>query len=126
MTKKANNPEVTQEVTDSKITFVGQLSAKEKTELEAQHGKVKTLKVEVSETEVSVGYYKKADRNVKAKALSHYMDKDMVKAGDMLLQNCFVAGDKRQLKVLEHEEISLAASVAMNGTVTFLSASLGE
>jgi hypothetical protein len=126
MTKVSKNIEANEPVAESGITYVGQLDAKTKAALEAEHGTLQVLRVEVSKTEVSVAYYKKADRNVKAKALSFYMEKDMVKAGDLLLQNCYVAGDKRQLEVLDHEEISLAASVAMNGTMTFLSASLGE
>jgi len=115
MTKKIANQEPTGPM------FIGQITAEEKAALDKQYGKISEIEVDVNDSEVSIAYYKEPAREVKAKAMSLYMDKKLVETGDLLIANCFVAGDERQK---QHPEISAAAAVVMNGNVTFLTARL--
>lgn len=117
MTKKANTPEKQ----DKSPMVVGLITPEEKAALEKQHGKISEIEVDVNESEISIAYYKEPIREVKAKAMSLYLDKKLVETGDLLIANCFLAGDERQK---HHSEISAAAAVVMNGNVTFLTARL--
>jgi hypothetical protein len=125
MTTKKNQNEVkTADAVGDKMLYVGKVSAAELAALRQKHGVVTTIKVEVSENETSVAYYKEPGREVKAKAMSLYMDKKIVETGTLIIKNCFLAGDKRQQEEVEHEEINLAAAVVINQNITFLAASL--
>jgi hypothetical protein len=101
--------------------YVGLITTEEKAALEKQHGKLIEIEVDVNESEISIAYFKEPVREVKAKAMSLYMDKKIVETGDLLIANCFVAGDERQK---QHPDISAAAAVVINGTVSFLTARL--
>ncbi|MCO5253360.1 MAG: hypothetical protein M9892_03225 [Bacteroidetes bacterium] len=115
MTTKNNKTET--EVKSNEPMYVGKITAKEKEALEKEWGKITEIEVDVNESEISIAYYKEPVREVKAKAMSLFIDKKVVETGDMLIANCWLAGDKRQK---EHPEISLSAAVLINQEVAFL------
>lgn len=115
MTTKNNKTET--EVKSNEPMYVGKITTKEKEALEKEWGKVTEIEVDVNESEISIAYYKEPVREVKAKAMSLFIDKKVVETGDMLIANCWLAGDKRQK---EHPEISLSAAVLINQEVAFL------
>lgn len=83
-------------------------------ELKAKHGEIFIIEVKVSADDTAVAYLKPADRNVMAIALRGVAKDQMVEPGEVILTNCFIAGDER-LKLTTGQAESraqIAAAVA--------------
>jgi len=98
------------------VKYVGKLEQKEIENLIAQHGKVYPLEVEATDdgTEIAVAYLKRPDRILLGGVLA-IQKTNIIRSKEMLLEACFVAGDKR---ILEDDEMFFAAMGELDGLIT--------
>ena len=107
----------------SKETKAGNITAEQIAAWKKEHGKVFTLKVNVTENDIAIGYLKSPNRNHKSIALSMYAQNKILETGEFLRDNCWLGGDER-LKT--NENIADSAAVQASGIVKFLDTELGE
>ncbi len=89
------------------VLRVGEISGGDLALLKAQYPGLRPVAVKVSQEEISVGYYKRPNRVVTGLALNELYKKNIVEAGTIVLNNCFVGGDDRQ-KTDDMMSISIA------------------
>jgi hypothetical protein len=83
-----------------------------------EHGEVFTLTVETKDGPI-VGYLKPADRNVIARAMPFTMRQQLIEAGEIIIDNCFIGGDP-SLKD-HYSPVGIAASINAVNAVEILS-----
>ena len=108
---------------------VGQLGPDEIKALKVEHKVDELHEIEVvvaknddgDPIDVAVGYIKEPNRNVVALAMRKMSTSDLVGAGDVIIANCFVAGDER-LKT--DKKVSIAAAFQAANAVDLLTGSI--
>lgn len=103
--------------------MIGDISTDEIKALKKEHGTIRRLKVAHKNGDVSVAYLKEADRNTIALALSKKSRDKVLEAGEVLLDNCMVAGDP---EVKSNEKLRVAAAMEAFSAIDFLEASSEE
>jgi hypothetical protein len=104
-------------------TVTGELSHDEIETLKATHGRVRKIKVEVNESDTSVGYFKYPDRNTMAVALAKRDSRKPLETGETLLNNCWIGGDVR---MKTDASISVTAAMECLALMDFLESSSEE
>lgn len=74
------------------------------------------VKLPNADNEFAVCYLKEPPREIKAKAMTMYAQKQIMETGEFVIQNCWLGGDER---IKTDERISEAAAVEANGLVEF-------
>ena len=110
-------------------TTIGLLTEAEIKQLSRDHDvayeTIQAVMVEVSDTETSIGYYKKPNRLTIAKALTHFAKNELLESGSLLVANTWIGGDARQKSLHQNDEaINIAAAITLNGAVDFLASRL--
>ena len=85
--------------------------------------KPQCLQVQISENEISYGYFKAPERIVIAKAYTELVKGDIVKCGEIVFNNCWLDGDPRMKNV---EDINLAACIQLTEVIQFKNTKLGK
>lgn len=95
--------------------YIGKVSDEELAGLKEKHGKVKVMEVPVNDagTEVAVGYFKPIDRQTMGASLSI---SDPVASKELVLNTCFIGGDKR---ILEDDELFFSACLLVDQMMAF-------
>ena len=88
-------------------------------------GNVFEVKVRVSANDAAFCYLKKAGRNVVAPALSLIAANQLLKAGEMILDNCIIAGDARFTAGAEGgEDVRMAGALQAASVVELMEAEI--
>lgn len=105
------------------ILEVGKATPEQIAEWQKQYGEgnIDVLKVKISENETALAYLKPIDRDVAAKAMSMYAEKQVIQTGEFIINNCWLGGDDR---IKTNEKVSMAAAVQANALVEFLETSV--
>lgn len=83
-----------------------------------------TIIVDVSDNEQSIGYLKKPNRDIKAKAMSMFAQQELIETGNLIIQNCWLGGDQRMKDL--NSEINEAACISANTLVKFYTSEVGK
>ena len=105
----------------NKTLIVGEATKEEIALMKKQYGDVVALKVKVNEKETAVCYLKPVGRDVAAKAMSMYAEKQIIPTGEFIINNCWIQGDDR---IKTNDKIAMAAAVQANQLVEFLESSV--
>lgn len=90
--------------------------------LKKEHGDVQTLTLkDKAGNVVATAYLKEPGRNVVARSMSLITQNKPLEAGEFILENCFVGGDK---EVLENEKLKMSASMQVIALVELLDGEL--
>lgn len=116
-----SSPELVQPF--NSILEVGKATPEQITEWKKQYGEgqIQVLKVKISENETALAYLKPVGRDVAAKAMSLYAEKQIIQTGEFIINNCWLGGDDR---IKTNEKVSMAAAVQANALVEFLETSV--
>ncbi|GGF22249.1 hypothetical protein [Hymenobacter cavernae] len=91
-------------------------------QLQKEHGEISTLTLKDKAGNVkATAYLKQANRPVVARGMSLLAQNKPLEAGEFILENCFVGGDK---EVLENELLKMSASMQAVALVELLDGEL--
>jgi hypothetical protein len=104
------------------INYHGQITAEEFAKLKNEHGEIFTIEVPMNDThtDVAVAYFKKVDRAIMGAAMSLW-DTNPLKAKEIVLTSCFIAGNK---DILEKDDLYFPATNRVDDMITFRKATL--
>lgn len=110
-----------------KVKEIGIVEADKLAEWKKEHGdnRIQKLEVYLTDSSISVGYYKKPNRIHLAKAFSLTLSERQFEAGEYLLDACFLGGDVRQTSIEDIDtDIRAGAAIAMYQQTTVLNSAL--
>jgi hypothetical protein len=109
------------DIKKNSLLEVGKLSAEELKALEAEHTNIITIVLDVNKNEKSYLYLRKWKRQHIEQAYVKSAKEGLLVAGSYLLENLFVAGDKRCLSIADADtDIALGASFQVGKMVEFI------